>query len=177
MKELIFNPQKINLISILFTIFIFGTQIFLYKIIAPQSSIKFSLPTVGIISIAFAFGTIIHELIHGICFARYAKKGFKAIRFGIIWKHLVFYCHCNESLKINQYRIVLLMPAITLGVLPTIIGYIIQSLPLLFWSNLMLVAATTDFICFWALQTFDNTTIIQDHPTKIGFYYTTTENL
>ena len=45
-------------------------------------------------------GIIIHELIHGVFFAFFAKNGFRSIKFGILWKMLTPYCHCKEPLKI-----------------------------------------------------------------------------
>jgi hypothetical protein len=40
-----------------------------------------------IVLIALTIG-IMHELIHGITWAKYTKDGFKSIRFGVLWKFL-----------------------------------------------------------------------------------------
>jgi hypothetical protein len=41
-----------------------------------------------IVLIALTIGIILHELIHGITWAKYTKDGFKSIRFGVLWKFL-----------------------------------------------------------------------------------------
>ena len=45
-------------------------------------------------------GVVLHELLHGITWAMFNDKGFKSIKFGIIWKMLTPYCHSEEPLKI-----------------------------------------------------------------------------
>ncbi len=46
-----------------------------------------------------------HELLHGLGWSRYAKNGWKSIKFGVNWKFFTPYCHCNEPLQLNHYRI------------------------------------------------------------------------
>ena len=67
-------------------------------------------------------GIIVHEFIHGVFFSIFASKGFKSIKFGILWKMLTPYCHCREPLKIKQYIIALLAPLIILGIAPAVIS-------------------------------------------------------
>jgi hypothetical protein len=43
---------------------------------------------VGFIVLIATIGIILHELIHGITWAKYTKDGFKSIRFGVLWKFL-----------------------------------------------------------------------------------------
>ena len=38
-------------------------------------------------------GIVVHELIHGLTWACYAKSGWKSISFGVMWKLLTPYCH------------------------------------------------------------------------------------
>ena len=48
-----------------------------------------------IVFVALMAGIVVHELIHGLTWAYFAKKGFKSIRFGIFWEMLTPYCHCS----------------------------------------------------------------------------------
>ena len=41
-------------------------------------------------------GIVVHELIHGLTWACYAKSGWKSISFGVMWKLLTPYCHCDQ---------------------------------------------------------------------------------
>lgn len=43
----------------------------------------------------FMVGIVLHELIHGLTWARYTSHGFKSIKFGVLWKMLTPYCHCK----------------------------------------------------------------------------------
>ena len=45
-------------------------------------------------------GIVVHELIHGLTWACYAKSGWKSISFGVMWKLLTPYCHCDEPMHI-----------------------------------------------------------------------------
>lgn len=68
--------------------------------------------------VILTIGVIVHELIHGITWARYTTKGFKSIKFGVQWKTMTPYCHCEEPLKVKHYIIGGIMPALILGFLP-----------------------------------------------------------
>ena len=50
----------------------------------------------GITFILAIIGIVVHELIHGLTWACFAKNGWKSISFGVWWKVLTPYCHCNE---------------------------------------------------------------------------------
>ena len=47
---------------------------------------------------------IVHELIHGITWAIFAKNHFHAIDFGIVWSTLSPYCTCFKPLKNAHVR-------------------------------------------------------------------------
>ena len=117
-----------------------------------------------------AAGIIIHELIHGIFFALYAENGFRAIRFGIMWKALAPYCHCKDPLKLKHYRIGAVMPAILLGILPGIVSIFIGSLGWLLFGILFTVAAIGDFMILDLLKNEDKEFYVQDHPSEAGCY-------
>lgn len=74
-------------------------------------------------------GIVSHELLHGVIWALFAKRGFKSIRFGII-KDPFFapYCHCKEPLLIKHYILGAISPALVLGVFPLIYACICGNL-------------------------------------------------
>lgn len=121
--------------------------------------------------VTFSF-ILLHELIHGICFAVFAKKRFKSIRFGIMWSHLAPYCHCEDAITAKQYRIVLLMPTLLLGFLPMLTGLIVGNF-LVFFAGVMLVwGGVGDITAYFLTKKVSGDTLIVDHPNKVGFYYT-----
>ena len=120
--------------------------------------------------IAMFVGIPIHELIHGITWAHYAERGWKSISFGVIWKYLTPYCHCDEPMKIRPYQLACMMPCFVLGVLPAVISLFICNLPLLIFGIFFISAAAGDIWMTWLLCKEDPQAMVLDHPSEAGFY-------
>lgn len=82
----------------------------------------------------------IHELVHGLAWAKYAKNKMKSITFGFNVKELMPYCHCKEALDAKAYKIGVLAPVVVLGG-----GYFLLSL-LLPNTELVLLSAFNLFM-------------------------------
>ena len=124
----------------------------------------------GIVFALMIVGIVVHELIHGITWACYAKSGWKSISFGVMWKMLTPYCHCDEPMRIPGYMMGAIMPCIVLGVLPAIVALFIGSLPLLAWGIFFIAAAAGDIWMTWLLTKEDRHSLVLDHPPEAGFY-------
>lgn len=120
--------------------------------------------------IAFFAGIVVHELLHGITWACYAKSGWKSISFGVMWKLLTPYCHCNEPMGVKAYLAGALMPLLVLGIIPAVVSLMIGSTVLLGWGILFIAAASGDIWMSWLLTKEDPESTILDHPTEAGFY-------
>ena len=120
--------------------------------------------------IAFFAGIVVHELLHGITWACYTKSGWKSISFGVMWKLLTPYCHCNEPMGVKAYLAGALMPLLVLGIIPAVVSLIIGSTVLLGWGILFIAAASGDIWMSWLLTKEDPESTILDHPTEAGFY-------
>ncbi len=118
----------------------------------------------------FIFGIIIHELIHGITWARYTEKGFKSIKFGVMWKMLTPYCHCKEPLNVKQYIIGAIMPAIILGILPSIIAIITGHLGLIIFGIFFTISAAGDLLMINLIRKENMNDLVQDHSSEVGCY-------
>jgi hypothetical protein len=115
-------------------------------------------------------GIIIHELIHGITFSFFAKTGFKAIKFGVIWKMLTPYCHCTEPLLVKHYRIGGIMPAVILGFLPFIYSLLFGNIFCLIFALFFTMAAIGDFYIIYLLRNESKNSMVLDHPTEVGCF-------
>lgn len=113
-------------------------------------------------------GIVIHELLHGFVWSMYTKKGWKSISFGIVWKYLTPYCHCSEPLLLRPYRIGSLLPAIVLGIIPSMIAIAAGNIWLIAFGFFFTFAAGGDFLILWLIRNEKATTMVQDHPDKIG---------
>lgn len=120
--------------------------------------------------IVFIGGIVLHELIHGITWSRFTSDGFKSIRFGVLWKMLTPYCHCKQPLKVREYIIGALMPAIILGFLPGIIAIVIGNIGLLIFGIFFTIAAGGDFMIINLLKNENKDDYVQDHPTEAGCF-------
>ena len=115
-------------------------------------------------------GIVVHELIHGITWACFAPSGWRSISFGVIWKMLTPYCHCNEPMRPRPYIICALMPLIVLGIIPAAFSLICGSLLLLIWSVIFIGAASGDIWMSWLLTKESPDCAVLDHPSEPGFY-------
>jgi hypothetical protein len=115
-------------------------------------------------------GIILHELIHGLTWARYTEKGFKSIKFGVLWSMLTPYCHCKEPLRVRQYLMGAITPAIFLGLIPALISIIIGNLGLLVFGIFFTMAAGGDFLIINLLRKEKMDNLVQDHPTEAGCF-------
>lgn len=113
---------------------------------------------------------VVHELIHGISWACFAKKHFKAISFGVMKEYFTPYCTCNEALTRTQYIIGALAPTVILGILPCVIAIAVGSAPFFLLGALMILAGGGDLAICKKLLSHKQTgeTIYLDHPTECG---------
>lgn len=118
--------------------------------------------------VALLFGIVFHELIHGMVWAFYAPHRWVSIQFGI--KSLSPYCHCKEPLKVQHYRLGSIMPLIVLGLLPWLISLLNGSGFLLIFGWIFTLAAGGDMISMWLLHDLQKNVLVQDHPSKLGFF-------
>ena len=115
-------------------------------------------------------GIVAHELIHGIFWALFARKGFRSIKFGILKQYLTPYCHCKEPLKVKHYIIGAMMPAVILGIIPTIMAIILGFPGWLLFGIFFISAAGGDFLMINLLQKEDKNAWTQDHASEPGYY-------
>ncbi len=124
----------------------------------------------GITFVLAIVGIVVHELIHGLTWAYYAQKGWKSISFGVMWKMLTPYCHCDEPMRIPGYMMGSMMPCIILGVIPAVVALFIGNLPLLAWGILFIASAAGDIWMTWLLTKENPKSLVLDHPSEAGFY-------
>ncbi|MFD1770246.1 DUF3267 domain-containing protein [Sphingobacterium suaedae] len=115
-------------------------------------------------------GIILHEFIHGTIWALFARGGWKAIRFGVRWRYMTPYCHCQEPLTVGQYSLGAIMPFLILGLLPGVISWVLGDLLWLGFATFFSVAATGDFMVIDLMRKESRDTLVLDHPSEAGYY-------
>lgn len=115
-------------------------------------------------------GIILHELVHGIFFAKYAENGFRSVKFGVLWKALAPYAHCKEPLKIREYKIALLAPLVLVGILPALIGIIFSNADFLILGIVLCAGAAGDLMIYNLIKKENPEDYVQDHPSEAGYF-------
>lgn len=172
-KDLSVTGKEIQFGSILLSSIFLISYIILFYVIHPN---KLTFGAVwSVISDNFLLsllillvGIVVHELIHGIFAAIYAKKGFKSVKFGVLWKYLAPYCHCSEPLPVHQYVIVVLTPLIFLGIVPFAVSLLTGSMALFVFGFFFTYAAGGDLLIYKKVKDLDHGTLVKDYPDKIG---------
>lgn len=115
-------------------------------------------------------GFVVHELIHGI-FSIIFTKDIKSVKFGILPKQIMFYCHCLKPLYVNQYLIMVVAPFIIMGLIPFVLGLYLDNLFTIFFGYIFSVIAIGDlYIIYLVLRNYQKK-YIQDSATEIGGEY------
>jgi Putative zincin peptidase len=174
-EELTIEAGRANGLALLYVIpfiLIFGLP---YSLIWRETM---SVQNVGHIVLTFKLnlvtimllGIISHEFIHGLTWSLFAKKGLKSIYYGVLWKALMPYCHCDEPLRVRHYIIGAVMPAMILGFFPLIIALFMGSLGFFIFGMFFTLAAGGDFMIINMLRKENPNNLVQDHPSEIGCY-------
>lgn len=122
--------------------------------------------------IIFVF-LFVHEGIHGICFAKFAKKGKKAVSFGFNKAAFAPYCTTDEPLTRRQYIAAAIMPTVFLGFIPSLIAIYNGSVFALIIGVIMTFGGGGDFLMIYKLLAFKSESkdlFFMDSPTEIGSY-------
>lgn len=120
---------------------------------------------------AFLLLIVVHELIHGITWACFAKDGWKSISFGFIKEYLTPYCTCNQPMRKYQMILGSMMPTIVLGFIPGIVAVMIGSTELLFIAILMIIGGGGDLLVTFKLLAYKRNgkdVLFIDHPYELG---------
>ena len=180
-EKLTISIVDANIFSLLLlfpTIIAFGIPFyFIWKSELNVFNMLHSVNSMWVNLIILVGGIIAHELIHGIVFSIFAKRGFKSIKFGVVWKFLMPYCHCSEPLKVKHYILGGITPAIILGFIPAIVAIFTGSFGLLVFGIVFTIAASGDFLIIRLLWKENPNNFVEDLPSEAGcFIYRKIEN-
>lgn len=162
---------KTNIYALGLVIPIFAIYTLLYQAfhgVSALNEIFVFFSSIPVFLISLLIGTILHELIHAVCWSWLDGIPWNKIHFGFKWKMLTPYVHCPEPVEVSNYRWGIAMPGILLGVLPFILSLIFQSGWLLGFGFLFTVVAGGDILILWMLRDVKAGKLIQDHPDKMG---------
>lgn len=127
-----------------------------------------NLAGVLVLLLVFLLSALVHELLHALGFWQVGGVPLARIKFGFSWSGFAPYAHCRDPLRSSAYRLAVALPGIVLGVLPGIVGVVLERPLLVMWASLMLLAAGGDVAVLWAVRKVPPTARVLDHPRKVG---------
>jgi len=174
-QEITINIEEIGRKALRITIPLILFSIILFFILWPGmfsfNAFRNAFPDNPLIVLAIVLGGIVlHELLHGITWALFCKNGLRSIRFGIWLRMLTPYCHCKEPLRRNQYIAGGFMPGLLQGIFPLIFALVQGSMGFLLLGIFFSFAAGGDFAMMWELRKEKRSSLLLDHPDKLGCY-------
>jgi len=168
-RDLSVSMEQANLYGILFAFPAAAIQFVSFYLAYGLGAFE---PTWGILPLALVatLGIIVHEVIHGLSWAFFGKKPLSAISFGMLWKTLTPYAHCNEPLDLAAYRLGTFLPGLLLGILPFAVAMFTSSGDWFWFSLLHTTAASGDWLVLWVIRSVQPGALVEDHPTRAGCY-------
>ncbi len=112
-----------------------------------------------------------HEALHGLTWACFAPKHFKAIEFGFIKEYLTPYCTSTAPMGRGAYLAGVLAPFLVLGVGLAATGVVLANVVVLALGVMMIMGAGGDLLVAFKLLRHGKPTAEQlcvDHPSECG---------
>ena len=111
---------------------------------------------------------VVHELVHGITWLLFLKRGFSHLRFGLMKG--AAYCHIDLPMLKHQYVVGALMPLLLVGVVPWAAGILAGSATWLLVGAVLIGGAVGDIMIVWKLRREPSDALVYDHPNEGGCY-------
>lgn len=178
-KQLVkFNINKISVLSVILFIvpFVIAAAINLFafkrELLLTDKVYWDIILTVAL----FIVGLVAHEGLHALGGIAFGKAKPKDIKFGIIPKQFMLYCHIKTPMKAWAYEALLLLPVIVTGVIPLILSAFLGNIFLVLTFSALLSGGAGDIIMFKSLIKYDKNQLIIDHAEAPAYYLVYPEN-
>lgn len=119
---------------------------------------------------------VLHEASHLIGFMLFGAVPFKSLKYGLNLELGIAYATTDQSLPNHAMKKALLLPFWTTGVLPTIVGFYLNSTVIVLVGAFLIAGAVGDFAMYKELRKYPKNALIKDDPQLPKLYvYTTLE--
>ena len=90
----------------------------------------------------------VNLLLHALFFGIFSPKGFRSISF-VKHKGGIRFCHCNEPIRMWQYRTACFLPILLLGILPLLYGMATGNYYFTLFGTFLLIGSIDDICILW----------------------------
>ena len=113
---------------------------------------------------------VLHEAFHLIGFLIFGGVPFKSLKYGINLELGVAYATTDQPLPNHAMKKALLLPFWTTGVIPTLVGFYVNSTVLLVVGACLIAGAVGDFAMYKELRKYPKDALVQDDPNLPKLY-------
>lgn len=163
--EIVVSGKKINKYGIIAAILFAVPMMILFQSIHGETTGHTSLIRFFMHILA---GVLVSLLLHKLLFGLFSPKGFRSISYV---KHQgIHSCHCNEPIRMWQYRTACLLPFLLLGIFPLTYGMISGNYDVTRFGVLLAVISFDDLYILWQLRSFSRDSYINDQSEGLSFH-------
>ena len=158
--------KKVKIIVFITTILLIMSVNLLYAIVWKEGFFEI---TIGAVILFFALlfiGSLLHELVHIIGFLLFTDAKFSDIKIGL--KYFSPFVYCKKVVKINGFRLAIIMPIFLTGIIPIIIGVLTNSLMIANIGCLLTAGGIGDVIGFIYMLKVPNNALVYDYEDEMG---------
>ncbi len=114
------------------------------------------------------FGITFHEVLHALGWILAGRLPAARVGFGFKLRTLSPYAHLRGPVAARIYRIGVLLPLVTLGLVPYLAGILLQDRLVTIYGLFFILAAGGDVLVLWLLRGVPGESLVEDHPTRAG---------
>ncbi|MBT2689685.1 DUF3267 domain-containing protein [Bacillus sp. ISL-47] len=170
-KETVVSISMVKLqiyLTIATVVLIFGV-LFLHALLYREGAINFHFTGFLLFIAGMMVMIILHEAIHLAGFRYIGGVPWNEMTWGVNLKLGVAYAHAKQPITVQQMKRVLLLPFIPTGVLPLVLGIVLNMPALSILGALLTTGCLGDLVLYQKLLRFSNDALVMDHPTKPQF--------
>lgn len=162
------DTQKVALQNLFWTIFLMIILLFINILIHQHITFHKTIKELLFNSLLFIFLYILliifHECCHLLGFVIFGKAPVSSLKYGLNLKLGVAYATTSEKLSNKAMKKALLLPFWLTGVIPTIIGFIVNRKLLILLGAWLIAGAIGDFIMYAKLRKYPKAYLVKDDP-------------
>lgn len=119
---------------------------------------------------AIIFSILTHEFLHFLIISTIGKVKIKFIKFGFKISQGIPYIYCNKPINAFTYKLSLLAPFISLGLIPLTYSFYSGNSWFLIYSVIFITGSSADLLIFYKILRVRNKIKILDHEELPGCY-------
>ncbi|MFJ8528216.1 DUF3267 domain-containing protein [Bacillus sp. NPDC094106] len=160
---------KLNIYLLILTIAMILGVGFLHVFLFKELNLTITLPIMIFLIVAMIVLICIHEALHLIGFRYIGGVPWSELAWGINLKLGVAYAHSKKPITVEHMKKALLLPLVPTGILPLVIGVVLNFPALSFLGVLLTAGCIGDLVLYQKLLKFPNDAMVIDHPSKPQF--------